>query len=188
MASNDEIIEAILNQKKKKKKADEFNQNDIKKFDILNNRDIYELKINSKLIDKKNYNDFSNCQIITKDIYELLCKLDSKFIKYRKYKSIICCFSNGKLIIFDNRNSINIGKLENNIFVQEIIIYSNDKRNSFRILTDIYDSFKMSGFKKMEKFIKDDQISYQNDNSEIINANLYYFYEKEKNEIVPKKP
>lgn len=188
LTTNDEMIEAILNQIILEKKADEFNQNDIKKFDILNNRDIYDLKINSKLIDKKNYNDFSNCQIITKDVHELLCKLDSKFIKYRKYKSITCFFSNGKLIIFDNRNSINIGKLENNIFVQEFIIYSNDKRNSFKILADIYDSFKMSGFKKAEKFIQDNQISYQKDNSEIINANLYYFYEKEKNEIVPKKP
>ena len=187
LISNDEMIEAILNEIKREKKADKFNQNDIKKFDILNNRDIYDLKINNKLIDKKYYNDFSNCQIITKEIYELLCKLDSKFIKNRKYKSIICFFRDGKLIINDNKNSINIGKLENNIFVQEFLIYSNDKRNSLRILTDVYDSIKMSGYKYMKKFFEDKHISYEKDNSEIINANIYYFNEKEKNEIVPKK-
>ena len=179
-----------MNLIKTDKLADELNQIDNKIFEKLNNKNIYELKRNNKYIDKKYHFYNSNCQIINKEIFDLLNGLDNNFVRQRKFKSIYCLFSNEKAIVFDENKTINVGIIDNdNIFVQEFIIYSNNQNESFQILTEIYNLIKENGFKFIEEYIVEDQIIYQDPNSQIeIKAKILYLNDKKTNEIVQNKP
>jgi hypothetical protein len=88
---------------------------------------------------------FQNCQIITKETYELLYKIDKTFNKFIKYKSVYCLFSQKKVFLFIDNKIINVGSLDNNcIFIPELLIYSEKK--TFEILTGVLNLIKLEGY------------------------------------------
>ena len=173
--TKDEIEEDVLNEVKKKKMENELNEFDSSKLDNLNNIDIYELKRNN--IKYRDYFYYQNCQLIDKEIHDILREVDNKF-KISKFKSISCLFSEQKAILFLDNKIINIGFIdENNEFVPELLIYI-DKASDSHKLKGIYNLIKKKGFKIIEYFIQNGKIIDQESNI-LLSAKIYNLYEEE---------
>ena len=183
--TDEDLVDIIFNNIKNEEIFNELNQNDVKKFNELNNKNIYELKGNNI----SNYFYYSNCQIINKEIYDLLSKIDNTFIRSRKFKSIYCIFSNKKAIIFVDNKIINVGIIDDNdIFVPELIVYSKDYKNTFENLSSVCGLIKQEGFNHLEQCIEENQIKFIDSERKTITANVYNLKKEEKNDIKENKP
>ena len=165
--SSEEMVEDLFNEiKNDNKLLGELNSIDDKMLKKLDNREIYEIKRDTKKINYLSYMYFQNCQIITKETYELLYKIDKTFNKFIKYKSVYCLFSQKKVFLFIDNKIINVGSLDNNcIFIPELLIYSEKK--TFEILTGVLNLIKLEGYKCLEQNIEKGEISYTENDSDI---------------------
>ena len=177
--SEDELVENIVNEIKNEKIGEELNQIDNKKFDELNNKELFEIKANNKIINSVDYSFYQNCRIINEKIYKTLIEIDHNFIKQSKYKLFRCLFRNCKAITFIDNKVINIGILDNNnLFIPEKSICTALKNNNS--LRTIFDLIKAEGLLMIEQYIKDGEISFKNPGHyTVFKAKIYNLNEKE---------
>ena len=155
----------ILDSKKIEKKYIENQLNDDNLYEL--SKEIYY--INNEEI--KFY--YINCQIINKEILNLIKSIDSNFAN--KYKSTKCYLSDNKIITYLNENIINIGYSDDNkIFIVEKIIYSEKDFN----ISEIIKYIKNNGYKNFEKYLNNNLIQFNSENK-IIEKNLINILEKE---------
>ena len=180
------MADNIVNKIKKETFAKALNNADNSIFNKLDDKNIYEINKIDKKLGGKIYYYFINCQIINKEIYDLLYKIDKTFNIKSKYKSIECLFSYGKAIVFNEKKSLHIGLIDNNnIYIPEFLIYSNKFRINSQILPNIFDFIKKNGYELFEELINENQIILEDSN---IEANIDFFEDKEQNEIKNIKP
>ena len=147
-----------------------------KKFEELNRKEIYELNPIQNEKNNNFYFYYENCQIINKQIYDLLSKIDSTFRKTEKFKSLDCCFTEKKVIIYFSYKIINIGHIDKkNIFYPELFIDSSPKSN----LLSYFNVIKSKGFSIVFPFINDKEIIYQKSQHTIVKLKLYKFDDNE---------
>ena len=184
--SEDEMVEDIFNDIKNEKIASEINKKDDKILEELNNKELYQLKQNTKKINGKDYTLFENCQIINKIIYDLLRKIDINLTKYTRCKSVRCIFSKKKAILLIDNSVIKIGALNNNnIFTPDLLIYTEQRYS--KPLQDIFNLIKEKGFELIENFISTREINYKRPRTSLcLKAKIHILNEEEnKNENKP---
>ena len=105
---------------------------------------------------------YDNCQIINKDLFNILNEIDALFrVKIIEAKAI---YSNNKIILFliENENYvINVGKINNNTdeFEIEYLIQSEENFNSAFDLKKIFGAIKNTGYNNFKSnIIKNDNI------------------------------
>ena len=143
--------------------SEELNKkNELYFSDKLKEKKLYEL-IPNYYSDKRNellY--YNNCQIINESLLNIIREIDKDFLKLIKYKKINCILGNKKAIILLNNKIINIGHFdEQNIFVVELLIYSEDS-NSLK--SKIFDQIRIHGYNYINNYIRNKQINLGNGN------------------------
>ena len=98
------------------------------------------------------------------------------FRKTEKFKSLDCCFTEKKVIIYFSYKIINIGHIdEKNIFYPELFIDSSLKSNLF----SYFNVIKSKGFSIVFPFINDKEIIYQKSKYSTVKLKLYKFDDNE---------
>ena len=175
-----EIIKEIMNYLKEKK-PDIEQSKDRELQNNLNNNSIYELeKIEYPV---KNYENklfyYNNCQIINEKILNFIKEIDINI----NNKIVKCYIYNDKLWICLNDNNINIGNLNNNIFIAEKIIYSKKNEN----IKIIIDYILNNDYREFSKFIINDIIKLNISGKEVKAKIFNLFKEEDKKEVKEEK-
>ena len=117
----------------------------LKKEDILNSLNSQEYKLNQYYVNNNqsaNLLYYKHCNIISEKIFLSLKKIDKDI--NQKCQKVECVFGQGKIIIFINKNIINIANFDNEIFVKQIIISVG--QNISNILQLIFNQFTQIGY------------------------------------------
>ena len=135
----------------------------LKKEDIQNSLNSQEYKLNQYYVNNNqsaNLLYYKHCNIISEKLFLSLKKIDKDI--NQKCQKVECVFGQGKIIIFINKNIINIANFDNEIFVKQIII-SVGQNNSYN-LQQIFNQFVQKGYTEFMK-------SFSNSNN-LINFNI----------------